>query len=157
MFYELLKPASHAYFSLWQLNLNLMNSQGHFSCFYGVWWSQWWFRWICLSFNVEVHIRTALRLHYSQLFIMAIRMHFQLTGGCLVHLQTKWAANLHYSISIYPGILFTYTGYDKTSFVTVMRLNSHTYIQLWDLKAHTKQPRCSVVLSPCVQHHTRHD
>lgn len=41
--------------------------------------------------------------------------------------KLKWAANLHYSISAYPGISFTYTGCDKTPFVTVMRLNSHTY------------------------------
>lgn len=109
MFYELLKPASYWYFSAWQPNLHLMNSDGHISFFYDVWWSQWWFRWMSVSFNIQVHIRTAMCLHCAKLFIMPIRMHFQLSGGCLVHLQTKWAANLHYSVRIYPGISFTYT------------------------------------------------
>lgn len=26
-------------------------------------------------------------------------LHFQLSGGCLVHLQTKWAASLHYTVA----------------------------------------------------------
>lgn len=42
-----------------------------------------------LSFHTQAHISTAMCPHYAELFITAIRMHFQLSGGCLVHLQTK--------------------------------------------------------------------
>ena len=92
-----------------------------------------------VSFNMGVHIRTAMCLHYLQLFITAVRMHLHHSGEYLVHLLTKWAANLHYSISVYPGISFTHTGRDKTLFVAVTRLNSHTYVLLWDFSAHTKR------------------
>lgn len=34
MFYELLKSASYAYFSLWQLKLHLMTAEGHISYFF---------------------------------------------------------------------------------------------------------------------------
>lgn len=37
----------------------------YFIFLYDVWWSQWWFWWICLSVNVEIHIRTAMCLQYS--------------------------------------------------------------------------------------------
>ena len=153
MFYELLKPTSYTYFSFWQLNLHLINSRGTFFTVFMMFDDpQWWFRWICLSFNIEVHIRTALCLHYSQLFIMAIRRHFQLSGGCLVHLQTKWAANLYYSISIYPGISFTYTGCGKKkTFVTVMRLNSHTYS--YEIETQNRHTALSLPLSMCPASH----
>lgn len=111
---------------------------------------------IFLSFKIEVHIRIAVYRHFSELFIIAIRLHFQLSGGCLVHLQTKWAASLHYTVAsaFILGFYLCILAVIKTPFVTVMRLNSHTKGQLWDLNAPKKQPKYCPVLFPRVQHHT---
>lgn len=109
-----------------------------------------------ILFKIVVNIWAAMHWHFSELFIIAIGLHFQPSSGCLVHLQTKWAASLHYTVAsaFILGFYLSVLAVVKTLFVTVMRLDWHTKGQLWALNAHKKQANYCPVLFLNVQQHT---
>lgn len=104
-----------------------------------------------ILFKIVVNIRAAMCWHFSELFIVAIRLHFQLGSECLVHLQTIWAASLHYTVALafILGFYLSLLAVVKPPFVTVMRLAWHTKGQLWDLNAQ-KNGQSTVLFSFCV-------
>lgn len=64
----------------------------------------------------SIHIRTTLRYTIIQLFIIAIRMHSHLSGGCLVHLHIKRSV---LNVSLYNGASVFIVGFHLRTLVVI--------------------------------------